>query len=243
MKLIGIFAVISAIGVFGDDLCDYGGFDRVNDTCMYNCNWDNVYIDIEDLSFETIMEECDNVEQGYANGICTGVGDLVYRNDSCECPYCKCTEMGSTLVEEISYDSDSGPSKQCENCTCSEPDWWMKRNGITDLIYQCNYLINADNPQNWEFYECPPNQCVYNETSEWGGWYTNEFTAGDVIWPNVEDDSTECTEFCYCPSSGDPICTSGYDNILGDETTAYLFDNRCDYYLRGVKCPLKLFLS
>ena len=116
---------------------------------MFNCEYNGNYVETDTLPFDVIKNQCQNIRLAnqFNPSKCNSLDDLVYRNDTCECPYCKCSTKSARLEEEVSYNgnlyqSDSGPYAACYNCTCQEPLWYW--DGITDLIYSCgNALISV----------------------------------------------------------------------------------------------------
>ena len=203
--------------------CPWGDFETYNDQCMFDCNSGN-YAEISTLSFNFIRSQCKNVDIGYREGICNSLQDLVYRNDSCQCPYCKCSSSGSSYPEILKYD----PSKECFNCTCGTVPSYYE---IFDKIYDCDQIMEAYNPVDWEFYGCPPNKC---EVTDYLG-RTRTYSAGQHWWADVGDQDTFCTKLCYCPATGDAVCATGFSNIVNDDKLNYALINDCDYDLRAVK--------
>lgn len=209
--------------------CTYGRFEEEPTTgnCMFDCNNDNNYVSISALSFDFIKSECPNVEVAATQGICDGVEDLLYRKDGvCDCPYCRCSSLGQSYEEILSYP----PSKECFNCTCKiEPSY-----AISEPIFDCNEydIIEASNPSEWPFYSCPPNICI--------GDGDRTYTAGDNWWEDTAIGGQSCETFCYCPGvKGDAICETGISNILSDPGLFDAFVDDCgsSFEAGGVKRP------
>lgn len=205
MNLFYICPLIIICTVAQNSICSYGWFEENNGECMFNCNYEDDFVEPSTLSFSFIRSTCSNVEDAYQQGICDSIDDLVYRADYCTCPYCKCSTSSSELVEVFNLNN---PDKTCSNCTCSDAPY--DSYGIDDKIYQCTQLISVDSPYEWDLYACPPNECI--EITSWGDEYIHY--AGDEWWNDVDDSNTSCTEFCYCPANGEAICETGYQAIL-----------------------------
>lgn len=171
--------------------CEYGRSEILNDTCNYYCQSgsdatsENKYFNLSSLPFDYIKSECSNVRMAADNGICDGIQDLVYRNDTCGCPYCECQSPQSDLTEYLT----NWPTKVCMNCTCQQPS---------------------------------PNQC---STTIWNQPEIKE--AGDSWWTDVADSDTDCQTFCHCPSEGEAICKTGWENIFADEWLKVAFMDEC----------------
>eukprot|EP01084_Bolivina_argentea_P130984 231229_1 len=96
----------------------YDGEFELNDLneCVFNCNENSIkYIAKTEVTFDQLLHSCYNVRRGFQLGDCTTLDDLVW-NDSCTCPYCKCTDKdssGSSVLFEQILD------KTCYNCTCN----------------------------------------------------------------------------------------------------------------------------
>ena len=217
--------------------CDDGWFYEINGTCKFNCDWEENYVAIDTLSFDTIKESCSDVK--YANILdpsgCKSLNDLVWRNDSCTCPYCKCTKSGSSYYEEKEYSFD-GPYKTCYGCECGEAPYYY--DGLKgEMIYDCSQLTYANDPTEWEEYgTCPPNQCTYSEA--YGGNKTvYSGTYEGYWWQDGGDSDDLCTEFCYCPPYGDTVCATGYAKIMAnsDLKKAFMKDCGSQYYSGAVK--------
>ena len=220
-----IFSIL-ALGVISGD-CDYGYFEEVNGECKFDCEYDgDNYVSLNQVSFDVIKDECSGVRlaaEAFPSS-CNSISDLVYRNDSCTCPFCKCSSTSSTkVIEELSYYSD-GPSKNCYEIECEEPYSWY---GINDMIFRVDTLDSADNPFDWEDYgTCPPQKCTYS--SYYGS--NTTVTSGGYWWADGEDSDTDCTEFCYCSSNGDTVCETGWDNIMDNDGLKNAFIRDCGYY-------------
>ena len=223
MKLICI-ASLTLIGVLSQTDCSYGGFDEdENGECMYNCEWDNNYVEISTLSFDFIKDECSGVSKAAAlfPDDCNSVQDLVYSDESCRCPYCKCSteDLQGVTGTTLKW----GPSKYCYNCTCSADA--AENYGVTDMVYNCDNLGGVNDPWNWDDYQCPPQTCIEteyngNKLEKSQGWYW---------WHDVGDSDTLCQEFCYCSGKDGKICETGYDNILANDVLANAFHADCGY--------------
>ena len=150
---------ILAPGVISQTDCDYGWFEEVNGECQFDCEYDGNYISLDELSFDTIKEDCSDVR--LANeafpSACNSINDLVWRNDSCSCPFCKCSSTSSTkTIEKIDYD----PSEYCYEVSCEEPYSWYE--GINDMIFRYTTLAEANYVFDWEDYgPCPPQECTF----------------------------------------------------------------------------------
>ena len=223
-------ASILVLGAIAAELCDYGYFSEINETCKFKCDWDGNYDDIDSLSFETIMDACDDVK--LANELdptsCNSLDDLLWMNDTCSCPFCQCSSVGAVATEKLSYDTD-GPSKSCVQCECQIAPWYY--DGIVgEMFYTCSTLKSVqawDGPSDWNNYgSCPPNQCTYYDTNKGNVTvYSGQYDA--FWWQDGGNYSTYCTEFCYCPDSGDVVCATGWDNIMADEGLKNAFIRDC----------------
>eukprot|EP01084_Bolivina_argentea_P238282 400321_1 len=178
--------------------CDYGEFTLINNTCMFDCEYDGRYVQLSTLSFEFIRAHCgywsvDTVANLYPLQ-CNSTSDLVYSSNSCGCPFCKCSSRNDRGTTKTHFNLDSTHmSKTCYNCTCSE----SSDNSITDLIYNCDDLEEVWMPSEWNEFECPPN---FNTCATPSGW--------DM------DSNGECTKLCNCNSDGSTTCEEGFANIL-----------------------------
>ena len=224
MKLITI-ASLTIIGVLSQTDCDYGGFDEdENGECMYNCEWDNNFVEISTLSFDFIKEECSGISTAAAlfPNDCNSLDDLVYSDTDCRCPYCKCSTEN---LEGVTGTKLQWVSQTCYNCTCSDTSDANTYYGITEMVYECDFLAGVDSPYNWDDYQCPPETCTEIE-------YDGEETkreGNDYWWDDVGDSDTLCTEFCYCSGKDGKICATGYANILANDLLADAFHRDCGW--------------
>jgi len=231
------------ISVFSQNNCDYGRFEAVDDygsdifestlsySCMFDCEYDNNYIEIEDLPFDTIKSACSNVER-VANAYpddCNSLDDLVFPSDYgyCSCPYCKCSKKNEEgeILTMVSY----GPQKECESCTCSAS---ATNYGIDEMVYNCDQLMEVDDPREWNDFQCPPESCT--ATSYSGS--TNELDGGDYWWNDVGDSDIFCTEFCYCSGKDGEVCETGYTNIMANDGLFNKFMYSCGDYNNAAAC-------
>ena len=201
-----------------------GRFDIDNNgTCGFNCDPDT-FVPFDNLTFSEIKRGCDNIR--YTNSLypndCNSTNDLIWRNDSCSCPFCKCQQQEENeelFIEPITWIDFlpmTHPVKECIGCTCSEPS---SDYGINGLIYQCDLKMEVDNFLKWSDYACPPNTCKdgNNNTKE----------VSEYWWENVKDDETLCQQFCYCSGTDGKICATGYDNIMANDKLRYAFIENC----------------
>ena len=224
MKSIYI-ASLAAIGAVAQTCGgDYGDFREVNGECMFDCEYDGEYVEISTLTFDQIASSCNDVRSAVENGICDKLEDLVYRDDDCRCPYCSCSSESSQYIETISNE----PQLECDLCTCGEIPYYY--GNMTDLVYDCDYIMSVYEASEYSLFKCPPNECKYNTT------YGSQRTiiAGQQYWQDVGDSDTECTTFCYCPGSGDAVCATGWDNIVKTDAMARQLNRDCYYYLESV---------
>ena len=231
MALCGIFiSSILAIAVISQDNCEYGVFalNSTDLTCQYYCydflNSNHYYIDIDALSFDFIMDKCDDIK--YANQLdptsCNSLDDLLWINEpyKCQCPYCKCT---TTKSQESSSYYLTGPYMQCTTCNC------QLEHISNEMVYECSQYSWSE-PTNWDYTSCPPNQCQY--TDQYRGDMTAYYGTDDASW--LPYNNASCTEFCYCPENGDAVCEIGWDNIMANNGSKYAFIRECgDYYRSG----------
>ena len=192
-----IFSIL-ALGALSQTDCDYGWFEEDNGECKFDCEYDGNYIAIDDLSFDFIKDECYNVElaaEAYPSS-CNSLNDLVWRNDSCTCPFCKCSSATSKTIEKMDYN----PSKNCYEIECEEaPSYY---DGIKDMIFRVSTLDSVYDVFDWNDYgTCPPQECTYD--NYYGSNYT--VNAGSYWWKDNGESDTECTEFCYCTVSGETV--------------------------------------
>ena len=219
-------------GVLSQTDCKDGSFKEVNGECKYYCRTDDRYISIDSLSFDFIKEaDCDNIRQAnkYDSSQCNSIEDLVWNNNTCECPYCKCSNTDSfNYVNYYTY-YISFPEVVCLNCSCGYHDI----DGINDIVYNCINLENqAVRVDLWEEYQCPPNEC--QETRQSGQTFNRD--SFEYWWQDFLNDSdTLCQEFCYCPESGNAVCQTGWDNILDDDGLKTAFMEDCGQDSKAVE--------
>ena len=213
--------------------CEWGNFYEDNtNTCLFDCEADGYYIPLDTVPFDIIKDKCPRI--AYANYLypddCNSTSDLFY--GSCNCPYCKCTNPNTfDLGERLAYGTSTflppvGPTATCVNCTCTD----TLLSHLSETVYDCNLLLQADDPRELEEYSCPPNTCT--DTTWWGE--TVDFTAGDYWWSDNGNSSKLCTEFCYCTGNGGSICETGYENILNDDKLLGAFKADCHLYNSGL---------
>eukprot|EP01083_Nonionella_stella_P170446 580044_1 len=179
--------------------CSYGGFDYdTTSTCAFNCEYDGIYYkEISTLDFNFIAEACGSVANAARMGLCSSLDDLVYPTGSCGCPSCACTSsaVGTTAIDSF----ETVLSKTCLSCTCvADP--------TPTYTYQCSTLGDVNSPYNWNDFTCqdPPITC------------TNS-VSGDTYYPGQSwfEYTTSCDKFCYCDSSGQSQCETGFVAIIG----------------------------
>ena len=212
---LGTFAVVGTLSQFCDD---WGYFKEYNNECMFQCEGSDNYIEINTLSFDPmIINYCSQIEKAYEYGLCNSLDDLVWRDDRCNCPYCSCSSEGLFYRDTTTYQ----PQLQCDKCICGKiPDY----DGImTDMVYDCQEIINVDNPFDYNFYSCPPNECTATINGE-----NKTVIAGEKWW-------SECTKFCYCPGNGNTVCETGFSNIIANDDLNIQLINDCSYTLEAVK--------
>ena len=213
------------IGYISAD-CNYGYFQAQNETCMFNCEYSQ-WIPAENLTFIDIVYGCENIRTAnlaYPDD-CNSLDDIVWRNDTCDCPYCKCsTESDESFFDILSYNSGifdgKGPEKECISCICSTlpPSY-----GINGYVYDCKSEMSVTNPFEWDDYQCPPTEC--KETTYYN--YTYCRLVGYNWWDDVGDSETLCTEFCYCSGKDGKVCETGYENIMANDGLRYQFMSNC----------------
>ena len=225
MKLVYIASLV--IIVASSEYCGYGTFtdQTTNGECQFLCNGET-YVDIEDLTFDMIKNNCGDVAAAAAiNPDCNSLDDLVYAEFGnqfiCQCPYCKCStkDTNGETTELFKYQADevfTTPSKECYNCTCVDWSW----SGYFDqgtMINRCTQLSTTQNPDTWSDFTCPPAKC---EASKSGGqfWYED-----------VSDSDTTCEEYCYCDGSGDEVCKTGFSNIVKNDKMVNQLRSDCAY--------------
>ena len=230
MKLICI-ASLTIIGVLSQTDCSYGGFSTnpSNNKCMFDCEYDANYVEISTLSFDFIKDRCSGVSRAaeFFPSECNSLDDLVYAEDYCSCPYCKCSDLDGEVGTLLSY-----VSQVCLNCTCSDDTFINSFYGIEENIIYCDSLYGTSDPIDWNNYQCPPETCT--ETEYDGD--INQLYPGDLFWGDVGDSDTKCTKFCYCSAKEGEICATGYANILADDILADQFHYDCGSSLEAVKC-------
>ena len=237
------FAITLSISHVSSQTCGYGYFTTSNDSCVFNCEYSSL-IPITDLTFTDITNECDSMR--IANTLypddCNSLNDLLWRNDSCECPYCPCTieqneasTIGITSYEGGLFDG-LGPRKECVSCTCSSlPSSY----GIDSLVYECESEMIVDNQLIWDDYQCPPEEACY-KTSSGGNQYGRD--VGDYWWDDVSDSNTLCETFCYCSGTDGQICETGFDDIMSNEKLLYAFMGSCGGVYNSGAPAVKYFL-
>ena len=211
--LIVSFGIINVLSQGFD--CNYGTFEYVNNVCMYDCEYDDNHIPISSLSFGQIRSECSRVDTAARIYSCT-MNDLVWPKDTCDCPYCSCSSSNDGTLFELKSYRDGGPTKECFNCSCTT----SSDSAITGLVYNCNELIDANDPNEWNDFQCPPITCTDSSgvtqgiRSEW-----------------FEDVSTslECNQFCYCSPANGKICATGWSNIVASQTLSAALLDDCGY--------------
>ena len=219
---------ILALGAMSQTDCDYGQFVEVNGECKYNCEYADDYISYDELSFTSIKDQCQNVRlanEAYPSS-CNSINDLVWRNDSCECPYCKCSDTSSTKdIEDLSYFA-AGPRANCYNVECE--DLGLQDSGIKDMVFTYSEWWNdAYSWFDWiDYGTCPPQRC-YDISSHS---YYSTVTAGTYWWASGGDSDTQCTEFCYCTSNGETVCENGWDAIMDNDGVKDSFMRDCGGY-------------
>ena len=148
MKSIYI-APLYLIGALSES-CDYGEFYEYNDKCMFNCEYNGNYVEIDTLSFEQIASECENVQSAFEDGICDSLDDLVWRDDECDCPYCECSSITSSYEKTISF----SPYLSCDLLTCGEiPNYY---GNLTDTVYTYDNAISVSSAAEYSYWSCPP---------------------------------------------------------------------------------------
>ena len=84
-------AALTIIDVLSQDVdCSYGSFDENpdnNNKCMFNCEYDDNYVEISTLSFDFIKDQCPYVglAAAFFPSDCNSVDDLVYSDANCIC--------------------------------------------------------------------------------------------------------------------------------------------------------------
>ena len=213
--------------------CVFGFFSGTNPDCTFYCNFDS-FISVYNLSFTEIKIQCDNVRiasLAYPND-CNSLDDLLWRNDSCSCPYCPCTQQQdeSVLSELLYYNDDTShmhPVKECVSCKCSSPSS-SNYGGIDGFIYECDTEMIVDDFLGWDDYICPPDTCKDDNN--------NTKQVGDYWWEDVEDYNTLCQQFCYCSGTDGKICAYGYENIMENDKLKWAFMKDCRNDVEAVEC-------
>ena len=210
-----IVASLLILRVSSQTCNDFGYFIENNGECMFWCSTDSDYIPITDLTFDFFKSLCITVSGAnlYYPDHCNSLQDLVFRNNSCGCPYCQCINQdGSSSVLQTQKLITDGPLKTCYNCTCSIPP---SSYGINESMFHCDDIIEARFPSDWNDYKCPPETC------------SSSHELGDIWWDDVDDSDTLCTKFCYCSPSEGEICETGYGNIMANEKLSNAFLSEC----------------
>ena len=181
---------------------------------MFNCEWSNDnYIELNAVNFAVYVEECPNIAAAsrmYPDS-CKSISDLVFPSDSCDCPYCKCDTATiqphvDSVIEYSITQINEGIEEYCYNCTCG----LSGDSGIgSQLVYQCDELLQARSPSEIAFFSCPPNTCSGTVRG-----FSETFSAGDYWWPDVADSSKPCDTICRCSIAGNNECSTGYEDIL-----------------------------
>eukprot|EP01084_Bolivina_argentea_P096179 172914_1 len=193
---------------------DGGSFSTdASGTCVYECYDNHPTVAKAALSFNEIKFECDGVRNAARFDGCSSLSDLVW--SGCSCPLCKC----DSLAEGVFKTFERPVTKSCYECSCIATD-------STDYIYQCNALSHVSDPYNWNDFLCDGTSCTGAD--------------GDAHYPGegwFEDvsDGAECNKFCYCPSSGNKECQTGFANIIekGSEKLKASFYDDCGYNIRS----------
>ena len=231
MRLIHI-ASLTIIGLAnaGDPYCGGGTFTDGTGECKFICS-DQTYIDIEDLTFDMIKDNCGNVAAAAAiNDNCNSLEDLVYTQDECQCPYCKCSgDMVWETTEISRYHSGDGlanPSKQCYNCTCVD---WTAVSSIESKINWCYQTTQAQDPDDFDLYKCPSAKC---EANRYNG---TDIVYGGTYWAEDVDEGEMCETLCYCDGTDGKICKTGWENIVDDDKMVNWLRDDCQYGAGAVK--------
>ena len=232
MKLIYI-APLVIIGIaYAGDYCGGGTFTEVSGECKFICD-DDTYIDIDDLTFDMIKDNCGDTAAAIAiNDDCNSMDDLVFLPAyvDCQCPFCKCSmeDRDGQTSEVFKYsvdDSIVNPSKSCFNCTCTDVSDNANFEDGTTFINICEELGEG---QELDGYSCPPMQC---SITMWGQEY---IVSGGTYWTADVEDGEKCDTLCYCDSTDGEICKTGWENIVdNDKMTNYL--RECNYAAGAVK--------
>eukprot|EP01084_Bolivina_argentea_P059274 108215_1 len=229
-KLCSVF--LFALGTVSGVFCRYGGWEDINGTCMLNCEYNGLYLQISELSFESIKNTCYNIKDAaeFNPTECNSLDDLIYTDESCTCPYCKCSTNGNEIINQLQY-----VKKSCENCTCGYHQYY---DDIEDLIYQCDNLIYSYDQVTWNDYQCPPKICTTDVL------LPKSVAQGEGWWADVDDPDTECSKYCYCAADGQTQCVTGFDTIYANEKIKNEFINRC--HLHSTDCmddPSRMFTT
>ena len=211
------------INVISQSQCLWGQFEYNEDVCMFRCRHPNTdYVNSSSLSFEQIINNCENVSSANRVHGCT-MEDLVWPQDICQCPHCKCSSLSAMSSTQLMTYDPPGLSSRCINCTCHT----SSDSGITDLVYSCDELLYVEytpekqpweTPWQWNHYKCPPESCMQSN-----GVQKNVYDA----WFEDVADGSHCDTFCFCSASEGNICATGWSDIVSTPILADKLADQC----------------
>eukprot|EP01084_Bolivina_argentea_P070370 127926_1 len=202
--------------ISNSNYCEYGHFSEVNETCIFMCVTGGYHMQKSTLSFEFIMNHCHQIKKAnkYYPDECNSLDDLIYVSDGCSCPHCKCSTKN--LVGELQQNYRY-ICQQCLNCTCDiYYDYYDT--STDDLVYQCDGIMGVCSQNEWNEYSCPP---IAPNTCTSGSYLT---ISGETYW-----DTTECTKYCHCDSSGTTTCADSFTSIFENNKLYSELASACEY--------------